>query len=141
MANVTSCFSTCSAPSQPLLELLLWGEIPFRLWVHRQKSWTKPRQKSEEFSSLLFTVTSTASPWDSYFFKLTQPLTISVKEKGGKPNRKSCSLPYGLWNSYRNLKSENYQDYVQKPEIVRYEFSFWRRERGVGQYSVFCGQR
>jgi hypothetical protein len=44
-----------------------------------------------ELSSLLFTVTSTALPRDLYFFKLTQPLTIStvqllytVKEKGGK---------------------------------------------------------
>ncbi len=25
---------------------------------------------------------------DLYFFKLTQPLTVSVKEKGGKPDRK-----------------------------------------------------
>ncbi len=41
------------------------------------------------FSSLLFTVTSSALPCDLYFFKLTQPLTVStvqslytVKEKG-----------------------------------------------------------
>jgi hypothetical protein len=32
--------------------------------------------QSEEFSSLLFTVTSTALPWDFYFFKLMQPLTV-----------------------------------------------------------------
>jgi hypothetical protein len=38
-----------------------------------------------------------------YFFKLTQPLTISVKEKGGKPDRKPYPLPYGLRNPYRNL--------------------------------------
>jgi hypothetical protein len=29
------------------------------------------------------------------FFKLTQPLTVSVKEKGGKPNRNSYRVPYG----------------------------------------------
>jgi hypothetical protein len=56
-----------------------------------------------------------------------QPLAVSrvqvvftVKEKGGKPDRTSYPLPYGLRNPYRNLKSENSQDYVQKPErIVR----------------------
>jgi hypothetical protein len=58
-----------------------------------------------------------------YFFKLTQPLTVSrvqflyiVKEKGGKPDRKPYPLPYGLRNPYRNLKSENSQDYAQKPQ-------------------------
>ncbi len=32
---------------------------------------------------------------DLFFFKLTQPLTVSVKEKGGKPK----PLHYGLRNS------------------------------------------
>ncbi len=77
----------------------------------RPNSWKKSRQKTSEFSSLLLTVTSTDLPLDFYFFKLTQPLTVSkvcycVKEKGG----------YGLRNPYRNLKSENSQDYAQKPE-------------------------
>jgi hypothetical protein len=42
-------------------------------------------------------------PWDFYFFKLTQPLTVSTvqflyteKEKGGKPDRKPYLLPYSL---------------------------------------------
>jgi hypothetical protein len=55
--------------------------------------------------SLLLTVTSTALPRDLYFFKLTQPLTVStvqllytVKEKGGKPYRKPYPLSYGLRN-------------------------------------------
>jgi hypothetical protein len=46
-----------------------------------------------------------------------QPLTVStvqllytVKEKGGKPDRKPHLLPYGLRNPYRNLKSENSQE-------------------------------
>jgi len=29
-----------------------------------------------------------------------------VKEKEGKPDRKSYPLPFGLRNPYRNLKSE-----------------------------------
>jgi hypothetical protein len=52
-----------------------------------------------------------------------QPLTVSTvqlvntqKEKGGKPDRKPYSLLYGLRNPYRNLKSENSQDYDQKPQ-------------------------
>ncbi len=61
----------------------------------RPNSWTKSRQKSQEFSSLLFTVTSAAMPYDFCFFKLMQPLTVSMvqllytlKEKGRKPDRK-----------------------------------------------------
>jgi hypothetical protein len=38
------------------------------------------------------------------------------REKGGKPYRKPYSIPYGLTNPYRNLKSENSQDYAQKPQ-------------------------
>jgi hypothetical protein len=49
------------------------------------------------------------------FSSLVQFL-YTVKEKGGKPNRKPYSLPYGLGNPYRNLKSENSQDYAQKPQ-------------------------
>jgi hypothetical protein len=53
---------------------------------------------------------------DFYFCKLTQPLTVSLKEKGGKPDRKPFPLPFGLSNPYRSLKSENCQDYAQKPQ-------------------------
>ncbi len=70
---------------------------------------------------------------DLYFFKLTQPLTVSVKEKGGKPDRKPCPLPYGLGNPYRNLKSENSHSRLC-PEIPQggctmhnHEFGFWIR--------------
>ncbi len=41
---------------------------------------------------------------------------VSVKEKGGKPDRKPYSLPYGLRNPNRNLKTENSQDYATKPQ-------------------------
>ncbi len=54
-----------------------------------------------KFSSLVFTVTSTALPWDFYLFKLTQPLTVSVKGKGGKPDH----IPFPM-----------VQDYAQKPQ-------------------------
>ncbi len=50
------------------------------------------------------------------FFKLTQPLPVSVKEKGGKPDRKPYPHSYGLRHPYRNLRSENSQDYAQKPQ-------------------------
>jgi hypothetical protein len=40
-------------------------------------------------------------------------LLYTVKEKGGKPDRKPHPLPRNL---YRNLKSEKPQDYVQKPQ-------------------------
>jgi hypothetical protein len=70
---------------------------------------------------LLFTVIATALPRDFYFFKLTQPLTVftvlllyTVKEEGGKPDRKPYPLSYGLGNPYRSLKSENSHDYTRK---------------------------
>ncbi len=65
----------------------------------------------------------TALAGDFYFFKLKQPPTVSrvkylytVEEKGGKPERKPYPLSYGIRNPYRNLKSENSQDYAQKPQ-------------------------
>jgi hypothetical protein len=64
---------------------------------------------------------------DLFFVKLTQPLTVSVKEKGGKPDRKPHPLPYGLRNPYINLKSENSsQDMPRNLNI--YEFGFWRNK-------------
>jgi hypothetical protein len=40
----------------------------------------------------------------------------TVKEKGGKTDRKPIPLPYGLRNLCGNLKSENSQGYAQKPQ-------------------------
>jgi hypothetical protein len=61
---------------------------------------------------LLFTITFGDLPSDLYFFKLTQPLTVStvqllctVKEKRGEPDRKSYPIPYDVINAYTNLKS------------------------------------
>jgi hypothetical protein len=82
-------------------------------------------------------VNSSANAWDFYFFNLTQPLTVSVKEKGEKPDRKPYPLPYGSRNPYRNLKTDNTQDYAQKPQrdcTVR----SWIRSREVDQiYLVY----
>jgi hypothetical protein len=100
----------------------------------RPNSWTKSRQKSAEFSSLLFTVISTALPLDFYFFKLMQPLTVStvqllytVKEKEGKPDRKPKHPSLWFKNPYRNLNFENSQDHAQKPQTKLYihKFGFW----------------
>jgi hypothetical protein len=49
-------------------------------------------------------------------YSATVQLLYTVKEKGGKPDRKPYPLPYGIRNPYRNLKSENFQDYAQKPQ-------------------------
>ncbi len=40
----------------------------------------------------------------------------TVQEKGGKPDRKPYPLSFGLRKPYRNQKSENSQDYAQKPQ-------------------------
>jgi hypothetical protein len=59
-------------------------------------------------------VTSTPLPKDFYHFTLMQPLTVSIKEKRGKTDRKPHPLPYGLRNPCSKLKPENSQDYDQK---------------------------
>jgi hypothetical protein len=51
-------------------------------------------------------------------------VTVLVKEKGGKPDRNPYPFPYGLRNPYRNLKSDNSQDYAEK--LYVYEFGFRR---------------
>jgi hypothetical protein len=44
-----------------------------------------------------------------------QPLTVSVKEKGEKTDRKPYPPPYGLRNPYPNIKFDNTQDFAQIP--------------------------
>ncbi len=99
--------------------------------LQRPNSSTKSRHKPYEFSSLLFTVTSIQLFCIEIYIssKSHKPLTVStvqllytVKEKKGKPDRKPYPLSYGLGNPYRNLKSENSQDYCMPRnlnEIVR----------------------
>ncbi len=40
----------------------------------------------------------------------------TVKEEGGKPDGKPYPLPYGLRNPFKNLKSENSEDYAKRPQ-------------------------
>ncbi len=49
-------------------------------------------------------------------YSFNSALLYTVKEEGGKPDRKLHPLPYALRKPYRNLKSENSQDYAQKPQ-------------------------
>ncbi len=49
-------------------------------------------------------------------FQYLQFLLHTVKEEGGKPDRKPHPLPYALRNPYSNLKSRNSQDYAQKSQ-------------------------
>ncbi len=55
-------------------------------------------------------------------------LLYTVQEKGGKPDRKPYPLPYGLRNPYENLKSENSQDYAQKPQ---WNYTFMNSASGL----------
>ncbi len=75
-----------------------------------------PDKRLKSFPPLLFTVTSTALLWGIYFFKLTQPLTVSIVNYSTAYTikEKTTTLPYGLRNPYRNLKSDNSEDYAQK---------------------------
>ncbi len=62
----------------------------------------------------------------SYSFYSSVTILYTVNETGGKPEKKTIPLPYGLRNLYRNLKSENFQDCAQKPQRKLYvhEFGF-----------------
>jgi hypothetical protein len=60
-------------------------------------------------------------------------LLYTVKEKRGKLSGKPHPLPYGLRNPYRNLKSENSQDYAQKPQR---NCMFMNSDSGHGDSSV-----
>ncbi len=42
-------------------------------------------------------------------------VTVTLKEKGGKPDRKPYPLPYGL-RIHKYFKSENSKDYAKKPQ-------------------------
>jgi hypothetical protein len=96
--------------------------------------WILGRHPDKSLSSFppCYSQSLIALPWYFYFYKFTQPVTVSssivhllytVKEKGGKP----YLPPYGLWKPYRNLKSENSQDYAQE---LQQNFMFMNSARG-----------
>ncbi len=80
--------------------------------ILRPNSWTQFRQKSKEFSSLLFTVICSFAlrflflQTHATSYSFLNWLLYTVNEKGGKTYRKPYPR-YGLSNPYRNLKSEN----------------------------------
>ncbi len=49
-------------------------------------------------------------------YSLYSALLYRLKKKGGKPDKKPHPLSYVLRNPYKNFKSENSQDYAQKPQ-------------------------
>jgi hypothetical protein len=115
-----SCFSSVS---------FRWRGKRGRLWSTTTEAELLDKIQTKvlrEFSSLLFTVTSTALPWDFYFFKRTQPLTVSVKKKGGKPDRRPYPLTYELRSLFRNLKFEieNSQDFCPETSMKLYVHGF-----------------
>jgi hypothetical protein len=76
----------------------------------RPNSWTKYRPK---VFLLLFAVISLQHCLEISISSISRNLSsVTVHCKRRKPN----PLPYGLRNPYRNLKSENSLDYVQKPQ-------------------------
>ncbi len=92
--------------------------------MQRSNSWTKSRQSLKSFPPfysqsplyLCLEISVFKTHATSYNVFIS---TDSVKEKGGKPDRKADPLSYGLTNPYRNLKSENSHDYAHLNEIVR----------------------
>ncbi len=90
----------------------------------------KSRQKSEEFSSLLFTVTSGALFWDLYIWiRLLFSFCTLYNVQCTGESRKAWykPIPPSLWfRKSRNFKSENSQDYAQKPHLKLsvHEFGF-----------------
>ncbi len=77
--------------------------------LQRPNSWTKSKIKVFllVIHSHLYTLQLCLK---IYISSNSRNLLVSVKEKGGKQNRK----PYPL--SYRNLTSENFQDYAQNSQ-------------------------
>jgi hypothetical protein len=76
----------------------------------RPNSRTKFRQKSPLQLCLELFISSNSR--NSFF----STLMYTVKEKGGKPDRKPHHPPYGLRNPYKNSSLETSQDYAQKPQ-------------------------
>ncbi len=109
--KIISCLCTFKLLGLDRLQMYTaCASMPIR--NQRPNSWTKSRQKYQEFSSLLFTVTYPALPWDFHVFKLTQPLTVSTV---------NCTL----WGGKEENLIENHtpfpmvQDILTETEILR----------------------
>jgi hypothetical protein len=94
----------------------------------RPNSWTKSRRKLSSLNSQQLCLENSISSNSRNLLPFsTVKLLFTVKKKGGKADRKPHLLPHGLRNLYSNLKSENFQDYAQKPQLncTVHEFCFW----------------
>ncbi len=65
-------------------------------------------------------------------------LVYTVKENGGKADREPHPLPPSLRNPYRNLKSENSQDYAQKPQRNCTFMNLASRQTGPEMVEIRC---
>ncbi len=102
---------------------LYWGRILGRNPDKSPKSFPPCYSQSPQ---LCLEISISFSNSCNLLFISTVKLLYTVQEKGGNPDRKPYPLLYGLRNSYRNLKSENAQDYALKPpQNCTHEFGFW----------------
>jgi hypothetical protein len=67
-------------------------------------------------------------------YSLYSALLYTLKEKGGKPDRKPHPLAYGLRNLYRNLKFENSQDNPEtSKKLYVHEYGFRNQDAYILQ--------
>jgi hypothetical protein len=98
--------------------------------------------KSEEFSSLLFKITSPALPWNFYFFKLTQLLAVSSVHYCTLSRRKEENLieNHIPFLPPRNLKSGELSRLCQEfsKKLYVHEFGFWsiRQKIKKGKWQI-----
>jgi hypothetical protein len=98
--------------SDPLSLCCLCFCIHVKVFLQRPNSWTKSKEFSSQAPLQLCLEIFISSNSRNLLLFSTVKLLYTVKEKGRKP----YSLPYVIRNPYRNLKSENSQDYAQKPQ-------------------------
>jgi hypothetical protein len=103
------------------------GDVPVAAAQHLLtfRGWILGRNPSKIFRVILLAIHSHLYSFALRFlflqthtttYSLYSSVTVHGKGEGGKPDRKPYPLPYGLRNPYRNLMSENFQDYAQKPQ-------------------------
>jgi hypothetical protein len=89
-----------------------WGRILGRNQDKSLKSF--PLCYSQSTIQLCLEISISSNSHNLYTVSTVQ-LLYTAKENGGKPDKKTIPLSYGLRNPCRNLTSENSQNYAQKP--------------------------
>ncbi len=84
-------------------------------WTRKPNSWIKSLQSFPPYYSQSPLQLCIEISISSNSCNLLQFLQFNVKEKRGNL-KENQAPPYGLRTPYRNLKSENSQDYTQKPQ-------------------------